>query len=93
MLSVADILGPWIDPDSDSGLIDRCRKSWCIPIDKLSNEMLATFLRQEIATDAILQEANKRLTAGFDDDSELYAGELTAAVEAATKRRTSRRSS
>lgn len=88
--SVADIVGPWIDPDWDSGLIERCRQSWSTPISELSNEMLATFLRQQIAVDVILEEATKRLTASFDDDSELSEGELAAAVAEARERRARR---
>ena len=84
--SVADIEGPWVDPDWKSGLIERCRKSWNIPIGELSNEMLATFLRQEIATVLILEEASRRLDAGIDEDSELYEGELAAAVHKANER-------
>jgi hypothetical protein len=90
MRCVAEIVGPWIDPDFDSGLVERCRESWSIPIDKLSNEMLATFLRQQVATDAILEESLKRLAAGFDDHSELYSGELAAAVQEASERRIKR---
>jgi hypothetical protein len=81
--SVADIVEPWVEPDWDSGLIDRCRRSWTTPINRLSNAMLATILRQRIATDAILEEAKSRLAAGFDDDTELYEGELAAAVRQA----------
>ena len=84
---VADIDGPWVEPDWDSGLIDRLRRSWNIPICELSNEMLATFLRQDIATDWILEEAIKRLNAGFDDDSEMYEGELAEKVQQTRERR------
>jgi hypothetical protein len=78
--SVADIVGQWVDPDWDSGLIERLRRSWSTPINELSNEMLATFLRQRIATGIIMQEAIRRLETGFDDASEIYEGELAAAV-------------
>jgi hypothetical protein len=87
--SVADIVGPWVDPEWNSGLIQRCRKSWATPIRELSNEMLATFLRQDIATEIILEEASQRLLAGFEDESEIYEGELAAAVEKARGRGTS----
>ena len=79
--SIADIAGPWVDSGMNTGLIARCREAWRIPIPELSNEMLATFLRQNVATDVVLQEANKRLAAGFDDDSETYEGELAATVQ------------
>jgi hypothetical protein len=52
--------------------------------------MLATFLRQRIATDAILEEATKRLTAGIEDDSEMYEGELALAVKEAREGGTNR---
>jgi hypothetical protein len=52
--------------------------------------MLATFLRQDIATDWILEEAQRRLNAGFDDDSEMYEGELAEKVQEARERRTRR---
>lgn len=84
--SVADIVGPWVNPDFDSGLIERCRKAWDVPIDK----MLATFLRQDIATDWILDEAYKRLEVALDDDSEIYEGELAATVQYAGERRARR---
>lgn len=74
--SVADIEGPWEEPDWDSGLIDRCRRAWNIPISELTNAMLATFLRQQFATDAIALEARRRLDAGFDDGTEPREGEL-----------------
>jgi len=83
MKSVKDIVGPWRESDFNSNLIDRCRKSWSIPIDQLSNEMLATFFRQKIAVQAVLTEAKKRLTENVDDGSELYEGELAVAAEAA----------
>jgi hypothetical protein len=83
MKSVAEIVGPWVDPNFESGLIRRCRESWNVPIDQLTNKMLATFLRQNIATEAILEEANKRLANGFDDQSEICEGELHDAVQTA----------
>ena len=85
--SVGDIEGPWADPNWESGLIARLRGSWSIPIDELSNEMLATFLRQNIATAAVLEEAMTRLESGLDDHSELFDGELVEAVKTAKGRR------
>ncbi len=85
--SVADIEGGWVDPNWDSGLINRLRRSWNTLINELSNEMLATFLRQDMALEAILEEAKKRLVAGFDDDSEMYDGELANAIRDAESRR------
>lgn len=85
--SVADILGPWVESDWKSGLVERCRKYWQVPIDRLPNEMLAAFLRQRIATDDVLTEALLRLRTGFNDDSGLYEGELAAAVNEELLRR------
>ena len=86
MNSVADIVGAWVDPNFESGLIRRCRESWNVPIDRLTNKMLATFLRQDIATQAVLEEANKRLALGIHDESEICEDELLEAVQAAMKR-------
>ena len=47
---------------------------------ELTNEALATFLRQRIALQLVVPEALKRLEAGFDDDSELFEGELANAL-------------
>jgi hypothetical protein len=44
--SIADILGPWVEPDWDSGLIDRCTRAWGRPLRDLSRQELATLLRQ-----------------------------------------------
>ena len=84
--NVADVVGPWIDPDFVSGLIERLRRSWNVPISELSDEMLASFLRQEIATAFILPEARNRLEAVISDNSELYDGELRAAYQAAIEK-------
>ena len=85
--SVADIMGPWLETNWQSGLIERCREYWNVPIAELSNEVLATFLRQDIAMDCVLEEAVRRLNAGFDDDSELFEGELAESVQYAQDRR------
>jgi hypothetical protein len=84
-LSVADILGPWVEPDWDSGLIERCRKAWNRPLRDLSREELATFLRQRIAVEHVLPMAKKRLQDDVDDETEMYDGELEAAIEYASK--------
>jgi len=76
MESARDIEGPWEDPEFESGLIRRCKKAWDIPIDKLSDEMLATFLRQKIALDAVIEEAQRRVENQNYDGSELHDGEL-----------------
>lgn len=80
--SVADVDGPWVDPGFESGLIARCRSNWSVPVNELSNRVLATFIRQRIALSLVLPEARYRIEAGFTDDTELYDGELAAAVAA-----------
>ncbi len=77
--SVADVVGPWVDPDFDSGLIERCKRYWGVPVPELPNGMLATYLRQRIALQIIIPEARKRVETGIHDDSELYDGELAEA--------------
>ena len=81
--SVADVDGPWVDPGFESGLITRCRNNWSVPVNELSNQVLATFIRQRIALPLVLPEARRRLEAGFTDDTELYDEELADAVAAA----------
>ena len=80
---VADIMGPWVDPDFESSLVERCKRYWSVPVDELPNEMLATYLRQRIATQLMIPEARKRIDAGIHDDSEHYDGELAHALEGA----------
>ena len=78
--SVADVEGPWVEPDFNSGLIERCKQNWYVPVDKLTNHVLATFLRQQIASSLIVPEARTRIHLSIDDDSELYDGELAEAL-------------
>jgi hypothetical protein len=78
--SVADIEGPWVDPPFESGLIQRCRNAWNTPANELSNEELATFLRQRIALSLIVPEARCRLDAVADDGTEMYDGDLANAL-------------
>lgn len=80
-ISVADLLGPWVDPDWDSGLIERCRNAWSKPLRDLTNQELATLLRQRFAVEYILPIARKRVLNGFDDKTEIYDGELENAIE------------
>ena len=82
--SVADLLGPWVEPDWDSGLIARCREAWSKPLGHLSREELATLLRQRIAVEHVLPVARQRVESGVDDDTEMYDGELEAAIEYAS---------
>jgi hypothetical protein len=80
-VTAAEIHGPWVDPGWDSSLIDRVRRHWSVPIADLSDAVLALFLRQRIAVAPVLAEARRRLCSGRPDDSELYDGELAAAVD------------
>ena len=79
--SVAEILGPWIDPDWDSGLVDWCRNAWSKPLRELTNQELATMLRQRIAVAHILPIATERVEDRINDDTEIYEGELKDAIE------------
>jgi hypothetical protein len=80
---VGDMEGPWVDPDFHSGLIERCKRYWSVPVTELPNEMPATYLRRRIALQLIIPEARKRIEARIDDDSELYDGELAQALDKA----------
>lgn len=82
--SVADFLGPWVEPDWDSGLIARCREAWSKPLRDLSREELATLLRQRFAVEHLLPVAQKKLQ-DADDDTEMFDGELAEAIEYAHK--------
>ena len=84
-ISLAEILGPWVEPDWDSGLIDRCRKAWNKPLRDLSKAELAMFLRQRIAVEHLLPIAKKRLMDGVHDETEMFDGELEEAIEDARK--------
>jgi len=83
--SLANILGPWIDPNWDSGLVNRCKSAWNKPIQTLTNEELATLLRQRFAIEHLLPIAKGRLETSFDDDTEIYEGELRAAINYASQ--------
>jgi len=82
--SISDILGPWVEPNWESGLIDRCRKTWNKPLRTLSREELATLLRQRFAIKHLLPMAKEKLREA-DDDSEMFDGELQEAIEYASK--------
>lgn len=83
--TVAELLGPWVDPGFESGLIQRCRNAWNKPIRELTNEELATYLRQRIALEQILPIAKERVGDRVNDDTEMFEGELREAVERAIK--------
>lgn len=84
-ISAADVVGPWVEPDYSSGLIDRCRAAWSKPLRDLSRQELATFLRQRIAVEHVLPIAKRRLDDGVDDETEIYDGELESAIEYVSK--------
>jgi hypothetical protein len=84
-ISIADLLGPWVEPDWESSLIERCRNAWSKPIRDLTNQELATLLRQRFAVEQLLPVASQRVLDGFDDDTEICDGELESAIEYARK--------
>jgi hypothetical protein len=81
--SVSDIVGPWVETDRDSGLIERCRAYWSTPISELPDIALATFLEQRIAIGPVMAEARRRVDAGIGDGSEFFDGQLAEAVDRA----------
>lgn len=83
-ISLGDILGPWIEPNWESGLIGRCREAWNKPLRDLSREDLATLLRQRFAVEHLVPVAKKKL-ADIDDETEMFDGELREAIEYASK--------
>jgi len=83
-VSLSDLEGAWMDCDWESGLVKRCKSAWSKPLRDLSREDLAIFLRQHIAVEHLLPIAKKRLEEGIDDNTEMYEGELSAAIEYAS---------
>jgi hypothetical protein len=83
--SVSDIEGPWTDPEASTGLIQRCKRYWNVAANQLPDLMVATYLEQEIATQLMIAEAERRLASGTNDDSELYEGQLAEALKRARK--------
>lgn len=83
--SVADVEGPWSERGFDSGLIQRCRENWSVPVKDLTNYALATFIRQQIALSIVIPEAKRRVEARYIDDTEMYDGELEYAINTASK--------
>lgn len=86
-LTLARILGPWQQPDFESGLIARCREAWDKPLESLSRLELVTCLQQDLAVDHIIPVAKKKLHEAVDDDSELFEGQLADAVTDAEKKK------
>jgi hypothetical protein len=83
-ISVVDLLGPWVDPDWESGSIDRCRTAWGKPLRDLTNQEMATLLRQRVAGEHILPLARNRVEGRIDDNTEIYDGERKAAIQYAS---------
>lgn len=78
--SVAEIEGAWKEPELNSGLIKRLRANWSTPIGKLNNHVLATFIRQRLALDLTLPEAERRIAAEYLDGTEILDDELAHAI-------------
>lgn len=78
--AVADIVGPWVDPGFDSSLIGRCRDNWSVPVGEITNYVLATFIRQKIALGLVVPEAQRRITSGYTDETEILDDELAPAI-------------
>ncbi len=79
--SVASVVGPWKDtPGGETGLIRRCRLAWNKPFEALTNEELATFLRQRIASQYLIPVARQRIAVEFEDGTEMYDEELSNAL-------------
>lgn len=82
--TVADVEGPWVEPRFRSGLIARCKRGWNTPVVELTDELLATYLRQKIGLSLVIPEARRRLAERRADDTELYDQELAEALKSAT---------
>jgi hypothetical protein len=80
VMTAAEIHGPWVESNWHSGLIERVRQWWNVPISQLPDAALALFIRQEIALEAVVAEARNRLARGQPDNSELFEGELADSV-------------
>lgn len=83
--TVADVEGPWRECDFTSSLIERCKRGWNTPVGELSNEILATYLRQKVGLSLVVPEAERRIDLGIVDDTECYDEELEEALQAARK--------
>lgn len=86
-LTLAQLLGPWQQPNFESGLIARCRNAWDKPLDSFSNLELVICLQQDLAVDHVIPVAKKRLQDAVDDDSEMFEGQLAEAVTDAEKKK------
>ena len=75
----------WVEPELNSGLIQRCRDNWSKPVTQITNHVLATFIRQNFALSIVTPEAERRIKRGYIDGSELYDEELEVAVNESPK--------
>lgn len=88
-LSVGAVMGPW-QGDSPTGLMQRCRDYWEVPLCDLPDIMVATFLHQNIAVPQMCEEAELRLKHKEPDDTEYFEGQLSEALLSARNRGGSR---
>ena len=77
--TLAEAIGPWADPDFESGLIKTCREAWDKSFDSLSRREVAVLLRQKVAIPQLLPVASALLESE-DDDTEVDEGELSRAI-------------
>jgi hypothetical protein len=85
--SVADFLGPWIEPNFESSLIARCRAAWNKPFRDLSRLELATLLEQKFVIEHVLPVARKKLQEA-NDDTEMFDGQLAEDIDHASRANT-----
>jgi hypothetical protein len=83
-ITAASLLGPW-SGEAPTGLTQRCRDAWDVPLHELSDLMVATFLNQRVAVPEMLEEARRRLKCQECDDTEFYDGQLLDAISEAEK--------
>jgi hypothetical protein len=84
--SAADLLGPWVNPNWESGMVVRCKVAWEKPLEELTNLELATFLDQSICVERVLPIALKRVESKVDDETEYYDGHLLGSIERCTSK-------
>jgi len=83
-ITAASLLGPW-SGEASTGLTQRCKDAWDVPLHALSDQMIATFLNQRVAVPEMLKEARRRLECQEPDDTEYYDGQLLEAMTDAEK--------
>lgn len=78
-ITVSSLVGPW-SGDTSTGLTARCKNAWDIPLQELSDLMVATFLNQGIAASQMTIEAQRRLQSQERDGTEYFDGQLLEAL-------------